>query len=138
MNLTLAETAPVVVIDKIVADYRVHPLNMHTTKVRDGMGERVTLQVLDRFLYNSPRSAEFAPLANAILALHYADWGDKYFGARMDANASRCYRAALRFDPTEWWKGRFMHRYIGLLFGRTIYERVKRIAHMLVPSRLWT
>jgi glycosyltransferase involved in cell wall biosynthesis len=129
MNLTMAETAPVVVIDKIIADYRVHPLNMHATKVIDGMGERVTLQVLDRFLYNSPRRAELAPRANAIMALHHADWGNKYFGARMDADASRCYRAALRSDPTQCWKGRFIHRYIGLLVGRRIYDGVKRLAH---------
>jgi glycosyltransferase involved in cell wall biosynthesis len=138
MNLTMAETAPVIVMDKVVADYRVHPLNMHNTKVRDGMGERVTLQVLDRFLYNSPRSAELAPRASAIMAQHYADWGNKYFGARMDADSARCYRTALRFDPWKCWRGGFMHRYIGLLFGRTIYERVKRVAHMLVLSRLRT
>jgi hypothetical protein len=138
MNLTMAETTPVVVMDKVVADYRVHPLNMHATKVRDGMGERVTLQVLDRFIYNSPRSAELAPRANAITAIHYADWGNKYFGAGMDADASRCYRAALRFDPAQCWKGRFMHRYIGLLVGRTIYDWIKRLAYLLVPSRLRT
>jgi len=86
-------------------------------------------QVLDRFLYNSPRRAELAPRANAIMALHHADWGNKYFGARMDADASRCYRAALRSDPTQCWKGRFIHRYIGLLVGRRIYDGVKRLAH---------
>jgi glycosyltransferase involved in cell wall biosynthesis len=138
MNLTMAETAPVVVIDKIVADYRVHPLNMHATKVYDRMGERVTLQVLERFLYNSPRSAELAPRCNKIIALHHADWGNKYFGAVMDEDASRCYRAALRFDLAQSWKGRFMHRYIGLLLGRTTYDRVKRMARLLVPYRLWT
>jgi len=138
MNLTMAETAPVVVIDKIVADYRVHPLNMHTTKVHDGMGERVTLQVLDRFLYNSPRSAELAPWRSEIMALHQADWGNKYFAAGMAADASRCYRAALRSDPTQSWKGRFMHRYIGLLVGRNSYDRAKRMARLLVPFRLWT
>src|SRR5262249_38705491 len=110
-------------------------LNMHATKVRDGMGERVTLQVLDRFLYNSSRSAELAARANAIMALHHASWGDKYFGAHMDADASRCYRAALWFDPGQCWKGRFMHRYIGLLVGRTIYDWLKRLANLLVPSR---
>jgi glycosyltransferase involved in cell wall biosynthesis len=138
MNLTMAETAPVVVIDKVVADYRVHPDNMHATKVRDRMGEQVTLQVLDRFLYNSPRSAELAPRASAIMALHYADWGNKYFGARMDADASRCYRKALRFDPALSWKGRFMHRYIGVLVDRTIYDRVKRVSRRLLESRRWT
>jgi glycosyltransferase involved in cell wall biosynthesis len=136
MNLTMAEAAPIVVADKIVADYRVHPLNMHATKVRDGMGERVTLQVLDRFLYNSPRSAELAPRARAILALHSADWGNKYFGAGMDADALRCYWAALRFDPTQCWKGGFTHRWLGLLVGRAIYNWVKRMAYLMVPSRL--
>jgi glycosyltransferase involved in cell wall biosynthesis len=138
MNLTMAETAPVVVMDRIVADYRVHPLNMHATKVRDGMGERVTLQVLDRFLYNSPRSAELAPRARAMMALHYADWGNKYFGARMDADALRCYRAALRLDPGQFGRGRFMHRYVGLLVGRKTYDRVKRVARQLVAPRLET
>jgi glycosyltransferase involved in cell wall biosynthesis len=138
MNLTMAETAPVVVMDKIVADYRVHPLNMHATKVRNGMGERVTLQVLDRFLYDSPRSAELAPRARAMKALHYVDWGNKYFGARMDADALRCYRAALRLDPSQCGRGRFMHRYIGLLVGRKIYDRVKRVARRLAAPRLET
>ena len=41
------------------------------------------------------------------MAMHYADWGDKYFGAGMDADALRCYRAALHFDPIQSWKGRF-------------------------------
>ena len=136
MNLTMAETAPVVVIDKIVADYRVHALNMHATKVFDGTGERVTLQVLDRFLYNSRRSIELMPRANAIMALHHADWGNKYFGSRMDADALRCYRAALRFDLAQWWRGGFMHRYVGLLVGRTIYDRMKHLANLLTASRI--
>ncbi len=133
MNLAMAETAPVAVIDKVTADYRIHPLNMHTTKVRTGMGERVTFDVLNKFLNHSPRSPELASRANAIMALHYADWGDKYFGAGMDADALRCYRAALYFDPIQSWKGRFLHRLIGLLVGRGTYERAKWVAHRLTP-----
>ena len=133
MNLTMAESAPVVVMDKITADYRVHPLNMHSTKVRDGMGERVTFKVLDRFLHQSSRGGELASRAKAIKALHYADWGNKYFGAGMDADALRCYRAALHFDANQAWKGRFLHRLIGLLAGRSTYEWAKRITHRLAP-----
>jgi hypothetical protein len=102
------------------------------------MGERVTLQVLDRFLYNSPRSAELAPRAKSIMALHCADWGNKYFGARMDADALRCYRTALRLDPAQFGRGRFMHRYIGLLVGRKTYNMVKRLARQLAAPRLET
>jgi hypothetical protein len=71
-----------------------------------------------------------------MMALHYADWGNKYFGARMDADALRCYRAALRLDPSQFGRGRFMHRYIGLLVGRKTYERVKRVARHLAVPRL--
>jgi glycosyltransferase involved in cell wall biosynthesis len=125
MNLTMAESAPVAVIDKVTADYRVHPLNMHTTKVRDGMGERVTFEVLDRFLDRSPRSSELSPNAACIRALHYVDWGNKYFGAGMNTDALRCYRRALRHDPRQVWQGGFMHRLTGLLIGRERYESIK-------------
>lgn len=125
MNLIMAESAPVVVIDKTTADYRVHPLNMHTTKVVDGMGERVTFEVLDRFLDNSPRSAELSGEAQAIRAVHYAEWGDRYFGHGMDTAAFRCYWRALRFDAHQAWRGRFLHRMLGLLVGRRSYERAK-------------
>jgi glycosyltransferase involved in cell wall biosynthesis len=133
MNLAMAETMPVAVIDGVTADYRIHPLNMHVTKVRDGMGERVTFQVLERFLHNSPRQAELASHVAAIMALHYADWGNKYFGVGMDADALRCYRAALRLDKTQYWKGRFLHRYLGLCVGRSMYDRTKRLIRPSAP-----
>ena len=125
MNLTMAEAAPVVVIDKTTADYRVHPLNMHTTNVIDGMGERVTFEVLDRFLDKSPRSTELSSQARAIRALHYADWGNRYFGLGMNAAALRCYWRALRLDQRQAWRGRFLHRMLGLLIGRQSYEHAK-------------
>ena len=125
MNLTMAESAPVAVIDEITADYRIHPLNMHSTKVKSGMGERVTFEVLDRFLVRSPRAGELAPHARAIRARHYAEWGDKYFGAAMNAEALRCYKSALRLETSQAWRGKFLHRLAGLLLGRERYEAVK-------------
>ena len=128
MNLSMAEVAPVAVLDAVTADYRIHPLNMHTTKVPSGMGERVTFQVLDRFLDNSPRSAELAPRARRIRAWHYADWGDKYFAAGMDADCLRCYRSAMVRDPVLAIRTSLMRRLAGVLMGRGTYERVKRFA----------
>jgi glycosyltransferase involved in cell wall biosynthesis len=125
MNLTMAEAAPVAVIDDVTADYRIHPLNMHSTKVKSGMGERVTFEVLDRFLVSSTRAQELAPHARAIRARHFADWGDKYFGAGMNAEALRCYKAALRLAPSQAWRGKFLHRLVGLTVGRERYDVMK-------------
>jgi glycosyltransferase involved in cell wall biosynthesis len=127
MNLTMAETAPVAVLDAITADYRIHPQNMHTTKVRSGMGERVTFNVLDRFLEASPRKAELAPQAKRIRAWHFADWGDKYFAAEMDVDCLRCYRAAVSLDPTLLFKASLVRRAAGIFMGRTRYERIKSL-----------
>lgn len=127
MNLIMAEKAPVVVLDVITADYRVHPLGMHATKVRDGMGERITREVLQRFLVDTPRHVELAPYALGIRAGHAADWGNKYFGAGMDADALRCYREAVGLSPDLFLRGKFAHRMLGLMAGRTIYERIKRL-----------
>lgn len=126
MNLTMAETAPVVVIDAVTADYRVHPQGMHVTKIRDGMGERVTGEVLDRFLDRSPRR-DVSPHSARIRARHHVDWGDKYFGAGVDDKAFRCYLQAVRLDPALVWRGRFIHRATGLLVGRQHYESFKKL-----------
>jgi glycosyltransferase involved in cell wall biosynthesis len=128
MSLCMAEKAPIGVIDKIVADYRVHPLNMHSTNVIDGTGEQITFRVLRRFLFDTPRYHEVGRYSRMILAKHFGEWGDRYFGMRMDADALRCYRAALQKDPRLLWQGRFLHRAIGLLLGRERYDRFKSFA----------
>jgi glycosyltransferase involved in cell wall biosynthesis len=125
MSLCMAEKAPVGVIDRIVADYRVHPLNMHSTNVIDGTGEQITFRVLRRFLFDTPRHHEIARHSRMILAKHFGEWGDNYFWMRMDAEALRCYRSALQNDPCLLWRGRFLHRAAGLLLGRQRYDRVK-------------
>lgn len=137
MNLVMAEHAPVVVLDKITADYRVHAQGMHVTKIRDGMGERVTFEVLERFLDRSPRSAELAPYARAIRAFHHADWGDKYFGVELDAEARRNYSAALRLAPKlAWTRPGLSRRLAGLTVGRTTYERTKQLVRRVTRGPL--
>ena len=108
---------------------------MHVTKIRDGMGERVTNQVLDRFIERTPRALEMQPHARRIRAMHSADWGNKYFGAGLDQQARRCYVTALRHDPTLAWQGGFLHRLAGLAVGRGLYERAKRTLRGSAPSR---
>lgn len=125
MNLTMAETAPVVVLDKVTADYRIHPLGMHATHVKTKAGERITWQVLDRFLDASPRTSELAPHARRIRAIHSADWGDKYFGIGESAEALRCYRRAIALDSRVAFDPGLTRRIAGAAIGQDRYEWLK-------------
>jgi glycosyltransferase involved in cell wall biosynthesis len=127
INLVMAEAAPVVVLDRVTADYRVHPLGMHYTKVRSGMGERVTREVLDRFLGTSPRAGELAGAARAIRAGHAKDWGDKYFAAHLHRDALRCYWESLRLEPAGILGLGMMRRITGMVIGRNRYETAKAL-----------
>ena len=125
INLVMAEEAPVVVLDHVTADYRVHPLGMHLTKVGTGMGERVTRAVLDRFLDKGRRAAELAGVARAIRAGHAKDWGDKYFATHLHRHSLRCYWEALRLRPGNARDLGMIRRIGGMLIGRDRYEAVK-------------
>lgn len=125
MNLVMAESAGVAIIEDVTADYRVHSNGMHLTKVRTGMGERVTSEVLDRFLINGPRTKELAPLARTIRGGHKKDWGDKYFAAKMHKDAMRCYRQAFWLMPSLCEDMGMMRRIAGMSLGRGRYEALK-------------
>lgn len=131
MNLSMAETASVVVMEGVTADYRIHPLNMHTTKVRSGMGERVTFEVLNRFIERSPRRLEVENDASRIRAWHYADWGDKYFAANMGLMALRCYSLAVMRDPSLLLTTSIFRRAIGVMVGLKAYDGAKRLVRAI-------
>jgi hypothetical protein len=133
MNLTMAETAPVAVVEAVTADYRIHPANMHSTMVMDGTGEAITFEVLDRFLVRGPRGPELSARRRSILARHRAKWGDAYFGAGLHADALRCYAAALRLDLGQSLKRRFLHRMLGAAIGPRAYGALKSIVARRAP-----
>jgi glycosyltransferase involved in cell wall biosynthesis len=99
MALCVAERWHVAVIDEVLADYRVHPRQMHTTMISDRSGERTTWRVLERFFEGSPRAAEIAPRRRAVHAGHWLAWADRYFGMGLYADARRCYLRAVALRP---------------------------------------
>jgi glycosyltransferase involved in cell wall biosynthesis len=100
MTLAMCETGELCVLDEVLADYRVHPQNMHSAMVTDRSGETMTWRILEHFTKNSSRAHETAAKRNAIFARHWKEWGDRYFGAKMFEDARRCYWRALRLKPS--------------------------------------
>lgn len=125
MSLKMAQSSQIRVLDDVIADYRVHALGMHNTMVLDGTGEQMTERILNYFLSGTPlRKA----VVNAIRAHHRALWADRYFYCRMNQEARRCYCSALLTSPSSVLcnSGR-VRRMVGLLFGRSRYDAIKRL-----------
>lgn len=125
MTLKMAEVSEVCVIDGTLADYRIHPLNMHSTMVVDGSGERTTWRVLDYFTGESARADEVKKFRTGIYARHAAEWGDKYFGADMYSAARRCYLRAIKLAPSRYIRNRIAWRLVGTLMGPSLYQKIK-------------
>lgn len=104
----------------VVADYRVHENNHHTRVSRDGSEERSVLRLLDWVYSRVEQRAELQTakqLAKAsIYARQYLDFGRKYFGHAMHADARRCFWLAWRSSPRlvmspavlRWWAASFL------------------------------
>lgn len=126
MTLKMAEVSELCIIDDTLADYRIHPLNMHSTMVLDGSGERTTWRVLDHFTSESPRAIEVQKFRPEIYARHAAEWGDRYFGAEMSRDARRCYLRAIRLAPRQQLRSEILWRLAGTWLGAQRYAWLKQ------------
>jgi glycosyltransferase involved in cell wall biosynthesis len=132
MTLKMAEVSELCIIDDTLADYRIHPLNMHSTMVLDGTGERTTWRVLDHFTSESARADEITAFRPEIYARHAAEWGDRYFGAQMSRDARRCYLKAIGLAPRQYLRAEILWRLAGTWLGAQRYawlkQQIKRAA----------
>src|SRR5262249_74665 len=58
LSLAIAERWPMFFVDEVLADYRVHPKNMHSALIRDRSVEPIIMDVLQRFLGSPGREQE--------------------------------------------------------------------------------
>ncbi|MCX7140572.1 MAG: glycosyltransferase [Proteobacteria bacterium] len=127
MTLMMAEVSELCIIDDTLADYRIHPLNMHSTMVVDGTGEHTTWRVLDYFTQNSIRASELIEFKSEIYAHHAAEWGNRYFGAQMPLQARRCYLRAFSLKPRQHFRKKILWRLLGTFLGGRHYTWLKHL-----------
>jgi glycosyltransferase involved in cell wall biosynthesis len=135
-NVMMARRSEFYYVDRVVADYRVHAANHHAQVVRDLTEEPSIFWILDRVFSEVELSADLEQgkrRARArIYARQYLTLADKYFGLRMNADARRCYLAALRHVPAYLLKPAVLRRTAATLVGRERYE----VGKTLVKRRL--
>lgn len=122
-------------VDKVLADYRIHPTNMHKTMILDRSGEEITFSVLDRIFSNPRRADEKATRKREIYATNYIIQADKYFGYAMARDARRCYWGAIRYRPRSLFEPGLMRRLIATYIPMKLYDSAKRVLLGRVSDR---
>ena len=135
LNLRLARYHDVYYIPRTLADYRIHPQNLHTQPLVGHAQERTIIQILDHAFAESDalRQPGLKPRA---YGKAYLQLGDSYFSDGKFPDARRCYLYALRWQPRQFLRNGGLHRLIGTALGETRYARVKsRVRNWLAPMQ---
>jgi glycosyltransferase involved in cell wall biosynthesis len=124
-------------VHRVLADYRVHPGNMHAAITRDKTEEPSIFRLLDMIFSEREADAGLQQQKERarrhVYASHYLTLGDKYFGSDMDSDACRCYLRAARFRPTVLGRPDVLRHLSGTVMGRGRYERMKYLAKRSKP-----
>jgi len=117
-------------VDAVLADYRVHSGNMHSSIVLNKTEEPSIMWMLNLVYSSSERvdtlQRQKMKAKSRVYARQYLTLADKYFGAFMNSDARRCYARAIRHQPQFLIQPGVARRFAATLIGRSLYEECKR------------
>lgn len=125
LNLRMARTYTFYYRACILADYRIHPQNLHAQPIRDRSFEHTVLRILDQIFSEPDRAAEKVRIRRRVYAKAYLNFADRYFGVGMDAEARRCYLRAFVYRPAYLLKPGPVWRMLATVIGHARYEALK-------------
>jgi hypothetical protein len=130
-NLMMARWSDFYYVDEALAEYRVHPGNLHSRMFQDGREEATIRYLLDRIFQEMEVSEELERAKQAarheVYAAQLVTLADKYFGELMNADARRCYLEAMRHRPGLILNAAVLRRTLATMLSRSAYEGLKRI-----------
>jgi glycosyltransferase involved in cell wall biosynthesis len=130
-SLLIARRYPFYFLDDVIADYRVHGANHHARISKDGSEERSIFWLLDRVFALPDDGRVFEAGRQEVLrrvyGAHYLDLAEKYFGFGRNADARRCYLAAIRYRPAYLSDPGVARRFGATVLGRRMYDRTKAL-----------
>lgn len=126
-------------VNQVLADYRVHAGNLHTRITLDKTEESSILWMLERVFGQIEKTPELERekrrRRRRIYASQYWTMANKYFGAAMNDDARRCYRAVVRHSPVRLLSWTLLRRLAATYLDRNTYEEFKRFVKPAVPGR---
>jgi len=131
MTTQAAHVCDFAFVDKVLADYRIHPGNQHSRMVLDKTGEFSTFEMLKIAINRPEYKYEKIKYKKQIECAYFLDYANKYFGAGMDVDAKRCYWAAIKRDVFLLSKFAIVRRLLGTYLGLNLYNKVKKNINIL-------
>jgi glycosyltransferase involved in cell wall biosynthesis len=125
LSVNIAKKWEFFYLDQVLADYRIHPQNMHRAMIRDKMGERITMEILAQVFREADQRSELREAKRSIYARNYNVLADKYFGSQMNADARRCYLATLYHQPSAVLNLSVLRHLFATFMKREYYEYLK-------------
>ncbi len=138
-HLMMARRFEFCYLNRVVADYRVHPENRHVRYSSDRSREPSDFWVLDKIFSEREENPALEKKKQRVRrrahAARYLEHAENYFFLKMNPDARRCYLRALRFRPSLLLRAGFLRRFMATLVGRSPYERIKRMLKPLSKLR---
>lgn len=119
-------------LPRVLADYRVHSANLHSTIIRNKKEEPSIFYLLDKIYSTPEKSVELErdkqKARNKVYSTHWMLLADKYFGNKMREDAKRCYGRVLRYRLLAIVQPEFLRRFLGTWIGFRLYDQLKTYA----------
>ncbi len=131
----IAESWLTYFVDEVLADYRVHPMSMHSSMIRDHTGERTILKILDALFTNGVRAQEKQQWRERVYARNFLVCADQYFGSEMTGDARRCYAAAILREPSLALRAGILRRFLATWLPRSWYDSGKRLVRSQLKAQ---
>jgi glycosyltransferase involved in cell wall biosynthesis len=127
-TLNMARRWDFAFVDEVLANYRLHPGNMHKDMVRQKYGETITWMNLEEIFAAEDFGPGQARLKAAVFAAQALQLAVRYFGADMMQDARRCYltalahkRSLLLTDPV------LVRRLFATFLPGKVYQKAKQL-----------
>jgi glycosyltransferase involved in cell wall biosynthesis len=116
---------------QVLAEYRVHPANLHVRIMRDRTEEVSIFRLLRHIFGESEATQQLEQVKlrakRQAYGRQYLTLAEKYFGLGMDGDARRCYWRAVLYQPHILWQPGVGRHLVGTLIGRSSYEASKAL-----------
>jgi len=127
MTTQAAHVCDFAFVDKVLAEYRIHPGNQHSRMIVDKTGEISTFDILRRAFDRSEFKDDKIKFRREIESTHFLVYADKYFGSGMTNDARRCYWEYLTRCPSGILDLGITRRFLASLVGIKFYTNLKRL-----------